>query len=175
MKKTLVFLSMAVLGFSCSSSTESKEETVTYNNQGTAASEEETVVAVPTETKSEVTEIVIESNDQMKFNLAEIRVKSGQKVKLTLQHVGKLPKESMGHNFVLLKDGTDVQKFAMAAGQARENGYIANEGDIIVHTTIIGGGESDTIEFDAPALGIYDFICSFPGHYAIMKGKFIVE
>lgn len=175
MKKGILFLAIAVLGFSCSSSTENKEETVKYNNQAKATTEEETIEEVPTENANEATEIIIESNDQMKYNLSEIRVKSGQKVKLTLKHVGKLPKESMGHNFVLLKDGTDVQSFAMAAGQARESGYIANEGDIIAHTNIIGGGESDTIEFDAPALGIYDFICSFPGHYAIMKGKFIVE
>ncbi|HBX64839.1 MAG TPA: azurin, partial [Balneolaceae bacterium] len=26
-----------------------------------------------------------------------------------------------------------------------------------------------------PEAGTYDFICSFPGHYALMKGKFIVE
>ena len=40
---------------------------------------------------------------------------------------------------------------------------------------MIGGGQSDTIEFDAPEPGTYDFICSFPGHYSVMKGKFIVE
>ncbi|MEM6771051.1 MAG: plastocyanin/azurin family copper-binding protein, partial [Bacteroidota bacterium] len=27
----------------------------------------------------------------------------------------------------------------------------------------------------APAAGEYDFICTFPGHYGVMKGKFIVE
>ncbi|MCB0632702.1 MAG: azurin, partial [Lewinella sp.] len=26
-----------------------------------------------------------------------------------------------------------------------------------------------------PAPGTYDYICSFPGHYALMQGKFIVE
>ena len=40
---------------------------------------------------------------------------------------------------------------------------------------LIGGGEETTVTFDAPAKGTYDFICSFPGHYALMKGKFIVE
>ena len=29
--------------------------------------------------------------------------------------------------------------------------------------------------FLPPKKGVYDFICSFPGHYAMMKGKFIVE
>jgi azurin len=74
-----------------------------------------------------------------------------------------------------LKDGTDVTKFAMAAGQSRDTDFIVEDGSIIAHTKIVGGGESDTIEFDAPAIGVYDFICSFPGHFSMMKGKFIVE
>ena len=45
----------------------------------------------------------------------------------------------------------------------------------IAHTKMLGGGESDTIEFDAPAPGTYTFMCTFPGHYALMQGKFIVE
>ena len=40
---------------------------------------------------------------------------------------------------------------------------------------MIGGGESVTIEFDAPEAGTYDFLCTFPAHFAMMKGKFIVK
>ena len=121
-------------------------------------------------------EIVIEGNDQMKFNLSEIRVKEGDTVTLTLKHVGQLPATAMGHNWVLLKQGVVIKDFAMAALQARDNDYIpADTEDVIAHTKIIGGGEETTIEFTAPAAGTYDFICSFPGHYALMQGKFIVE
>mgnify|MGYP006190441109 CR=1 FL=1 len=118
--------------------------------------------------------IVLNSNDQMKFDKSEIRVKAGEKIKLTLNHTGKLPKNAMGHNFVLLTKGTDVQKFATAAMNEKSKEYIPAKG-VIAHTKLIGGGESTTIEFTVPAKGIYDFICSFPGHYAMMKGKFIVE
>ncbi|MBT8261281.1 MAG: azurin, partial [Bacteroidia bacterium] len=38
-----------------------------------------------------------------------------------------------------------------------------------------GGGQSTSVTFMAPEVGTYDFICSFPGHSALMKGKFIVE
>ena len=58
---------------------------------------------------------------------------------------------------------------------AKDNGYIPEGDDIIAHTKMIGGGESVEITFDAPAAGTYDYICPFPGHYGIMKGKFIVE
>ena len=100
----------------------------------------------------------------------------GKKVKLTLRHTGKQPVEVMGHNFVLLTQGTEIPAFGAKASAARDNGYIPEGTDaVIVHTKMLGGGQSDTIEFEAPEPGTYDFICSFPGHYSVMKGKFIVE
>lgn len=121
-------------------------------------------------------EVIITGDDQMKFNLKEIKVKAGQKVKLTLKHIGKLEENVMGHNFVLLKKGTDIPQFAQKASSAKDNDYIPQDTDrVIAHTEMIGGGEEASIEFTAPASGTYDFICSFPGHYVQMQGKFIVE
>lgn len=121
-------------------------------------------------------EITIEGNDRMQFNLSEITVQSGQTVVLTLKHTGRLPVAAMGHNWVLLTQGTDIQQFGIAASKARDNEYIPEDTDqVIVHTALIGGGEETTIEFKAPTAGTYDYICSFPGHYGIMKGKFIVK
>ncbi|HEV7382873.1 MAG TPA: azurin [Dyadobacter sp.] len=121
--------------------------------------------------------IVIKGSDAMQFDLKEIKVKAGQKVKLTLTHSGKLAKAAMGHNFVLLKAGTDVASFGSKAAAARETEYIpkSEAASIIAHTKLVGGGESDTITFTAPKKGTYTYICSFPGHYALMKGTFIVE
>ncbi|NAS31167.1 azurin [Flavobacteriaceae bacterium R38] len=127
-------------------------------------------------TSSDSNDIVLVSDDLMKFNKAEIKVKAGKKVKLTLKHIGKLDKKIMGHNFVLLAEGVDLVDFATEAATARDNEYIPeNSSDVIAHTKLIGGGETDVIEFDAPAPGVYEFICSFPGHYGLMQGKFIVE
>lgn len=125
---------------------------------------------------AEGNDVVLESTDQMTFVTTEIKVKSGEKVTLTLKHIGKMPVEVMGHNFVLLKQGTDLAAFAGKAMNAKETDYVpTGSEEVIAHTKVIGGGESTTITFDAPEKGTYDFICSFPGHYAIMKGKFIVE
>lgn len=142
--------------------------------------EEKSTSEVQTEQAAEevpaVVEVVIEADDQMKYNLDRIDVKAGQRVKLTLKHVGQMPVESMGHNWVLLKQGTDVNDFATSAINFKDNGYIdpSKEDQVIAHTKMIGGGEETTIEFEAPAKGIYDFICTFPGHYGMMKGKFVV-
>ena len=123
--------------------------------------------------ENDVTKIVITSDDYMKFNTREIIVKKG---KLTLKHIGKLDVQLMGHNFVLLKKKVDILEFANKAAMASKNQYIPVESnEVIVYTDMIGGGQETTIEFLAPKVGVYDFICSFPGHYSMMKGKFIVE
>ncbi|MAT90203.1 MAG: azurin [Flavobacteriaceae bacterium] len=121
--------------------------------------------------------IGLTGNDLMKFDKNEIKVKAGQKVTLNFRHVGKMDKLVMGHNFVLLKQGTDITEFAIKASEAGQDEDWIPEGgaNVIVHTEMIGGGQSTSITFDAPEAGTYDFICSFPGHAALMKGKFIVE
>lgn len=122
------------------------------------------------------TEITVEANDRMQFDTKEISVKAGEKITLTLKHVGKLPKQAMGHNWVLLKEGVVVKDFAMEAMKAKDNDYLPKDSkDIIVATELLGGGETNTITFEAPAKGTYTFICTFPGHYGIMQGTFVVS
>ena len=124
-----------------------------------------------------VVTVKLTGNDMMQYNLSEIKVKAGRTVKLTLTHVGTMEKAAMGHNFVLLKAGTDVAAFANKAMTATATDYIpaSEKASVIAHTKTVGGGGSDTIEFAAPAPGTYDYFCSFPGHSSIMKGKLIVE
>lgn len=123
-----------------------------------------------------VVEVEITTNDQMRFNTNKINVKAGQTVRLTLSHLGKLPKTVMGHNFVLLKKGTNVKDFVLEAINYPNNNYVPKNSDkVIAYTPIIGGGEQATIEFKAPAKGTYTFICSFPGHYVLMQGTLTVK
>ncbi len=119
----------------------------------------------------------IESNDQMKFNQTSFTVKAGQEVQITLHNVGTLPKEAMGHNFVVLAPGTDLAAFGGEAFKAKDNDYIpaTYASSIIAHTKLLGPDESDTITFTIPEAGEYEFVCSFPGHWGTMNGKIIVE
>ncbi len=120
--------------------------------------------------------ITINGDDDMKFDKTELKAKEGQTVKLMLKHVGKAPVGAMGHNVVILAQGTDFNAFANAAIDAKDNDYIPKrmENAVIAKTNIIGGGQITEITFIAPAKGSYDFLCSFPGHCIYMKGKFIV-
>lgn len=171
MKNTILLMLFALLAtVACNNAPDSTEE-----GSSASAMEDTSPTAAGEDSTGDAVEIELLANDQMQFDKNEIRVKAGQKVTLTLKHTGQMTKEAMGHNFVLLKQGTDMAAYAQQAMAAKDNGYIPEGDATIVHTKLLGGGESDTITFDAPAAGTYDYICSFPGHYALMKGKFIVE
>lgn len=138
----------------------------------------ETTTEAPAETAEvQGIQVTITADDAMKFSQNEIRVPVGEKVTLTLKHTGKMDKAIMGHNWVLLKPGTELAAFAEEAAKATETDYIpaAGKENIVAHTKTLGGGQSDTIEFTITEAGTYDFLCSFPAHFALMQGKLIAE
>ena len=165
--RVILLLIFTISVLSCAEKKEEKKEGFSYENKAEETSKQ---------TTSNPNDIVITGNDAMQFNKKELKVEAGKKVKITLKHIGKMDKNVMGHNFVLLKQGVDLTSFGNKASTARDNDYIPQgTNDVIAHTKMIGGGETSVVEFDAPAPGTYEFLCSFPGHYALMKGKFIVE
>ena len=161
--KSILFLSLFIV--SCNNSNNTKDKF-----QYERVKEEATTVQSSTMSNN----VILNSNDQMKFDKKIIRVNSNQKVTLTLNHNGRFPASSMGHNFVLIKKDVDVNEYALRAAGARNSEYIPEGDNEIAYTKMLGGGESDTITFDAPEPGTYVFICSFPGHYQLMMGEFIV-
>lgn len=166
MKKIKILLLLTFV-ISCGGNTDSKKNKFEYK----AIEKNEDDL----DKNSKETFILINSNDLMKFDQNELRVFEGQKITLTLNHTGKMSKEIMGHNFVLLKKETNLNDFAQRAMLARENEYIPDGNETIAYTKMIGGGESDTITFTAPEKGSYTYICSFPGHYGLMRGVLIVS
>lgn len=154
------------------------------SNDGTADSAETTTttqapaVNIPgLDTVALSNDLILEGNDLMRFNVTLFKVKAGEPVKLLFKNVGELPKESMGHNVVVVQPDTDLPAFAGEAIKAADAEYIplTFASSIIAHTKLLGPGETDEIEFTLENAGVYPFICSFPGHYGIMQGKIVAE
>lgn len=123
--------------------------------------------------------LTIDGNDQIQFDKQEMRVSSScEQVTVTLRHVGELPASTMGHNWVLTTT-PDYMPVAQAGQAAGPPDYLpAGDGRVIAATEIIGGGEETSVTFDLSQLepgGDYTYFCSFPGHFVLMNGKFIVE
>ena len=115
MKKINILL-LIIIVISCGGNTDSKKNKFEYK----AIEKKEDEL----DKNSIETFIIINSSDLMKFDQNELRVFEGQKITLTLNHTGKMSKEIMGHNFVLLKKETNLNDFAQRAMLARENEYI---------------------------------------------------
>jgi azurin len=125
--------------------------------------------------------IEVTVGDNLNFIPADMSVSKSECTTLTisLSHNGSLPRNGMGHNWVLA--GTaNAQATAQAGWQAGlDNQYIRPGDDRVIATTdIIGGGESTTMTFSLESLevgGDYTYFCSFVGHFGVMKGSFTVN
>lgn len=123
--------------------------------------------------------IMIEGNDQIQFNMKEMRVKkSCNEVTVTLKHTGQLAANVMGHNWVLTAT-PDFQPVATAGQAAGPPNFVpANDARVLAFSTVVGGGQETSVKVDVSKLtvgGDYTYFCSFPGHFVLMNGKFIVE
>jgi azurin len=139
--------------------------------------EEKPEAAARTESAAQASApIVITANDQMQFSTKAFEVAAGSPVVVVLQNVGTMAKEVMGHNLIVLQPGNDVAAFGAKAMAAKETDYIPQgDASIFAHTRLLGPGESDTLRFTAPAAGEYPYLCSFPGHFAMMQGVMTVK
>lgn len=121
--------------------------------------------------------IKLDGMDDMKYDKTLFKVKAGQKITLDFKNIGKLPAAAMSHNVVILKPGTDVQAFGTAAISAAATEHIppSMKDDVIANTKLLGPGQSDQITFTLPDAGVYDFICTFPGHFGTMHGQIVAQ
>ena len=128
---------------------------------------------------ADATKVTITGNDTMQFDLKTFEAKAGEKVELTFKNIGKIPKIAMGHNLVILKKGVSAIAFgqkAMGAGANATNALPDSvKEDTIAATKLLGPAESETITFTAPDAGDYEYVCTFPGHFAMMRGVMKVK
>jgi azurin len=135
------------------------------------------LMSSPAAAADDACKLEIAGNDQMQYDKTTLAVPATCKqVTLTIKHTGQLPAAAMGHDWVLVNtpDLTAVANAGMGAGLA--SNYVA-PGDkrVLASTKVVGGGQSDTITFSTASLkagGDYSYLCTFPGHNALMRGKF---
>jgi azurin len=135
------------------------------------------LMSSPVAAADDACKLEIAGNDQMQYDKKELAVPATCKqVTLTLHHTGQLPAAAMGHDWVLVNtpDLTAVANAGMGAGLA-SNYVPPGDKRVLANTKVVGGGQSDTITFSTDSLkagGDYSFLCTFPGHNALMRGKF---
>ena len=119
-------------------------------------------------------EILLESALGMRFKQQVLNTTAGARIKFTFRNP-----DDMEHNFVLTagKLGDRVGEAAAdmgLSGQAKD--YIPDLDAVVVHTELVAPETEDTIYFTAPTKpGTYEFVCTVPGHYKVMRGVLIVK
>lgn len=123
--------------------------------------------------------VAMTAGDDMKFSVTTINAKPGEQLRIVLKITGTMPKIAMAHNVVVLAKGTDLEKFINASAMARSTQFIAPafSKNVIAATGMGGAGDTVQVTFAAPKTpGRYDFVCSFPGHFAGgMRGVLVVK
>jgi len=119
-------------------------------------------------------DLLLETEHGMKYKQNYLTVKAGSKVRFTFRNP-----DDMQHNFVLTsgKKADKVGKTAGGMGLAGvAESHIPDMPEVLVHTSLVEPDTEEVIYFEAPAkVGIYEFVCTVPGHYTVMRGVLQVE
>lgn len=109
--------------------------------------------------------------------MKQIVVAAGKDFEVRFENPDLIP-----HNVVLVQPGTlqavaeAVQTQAPDKLDAQGRAYVpANDPRVLAATKMIEAGKSETIKITAPTTeGTYQFVCTFPGHWSVMRGEWIV-
>ena len=106
----------------------------------------------------------------MRYDTPSFTVRAGQRVKLWFENDDFMP-----HNLVIGQPGS-ADEIGAAADALGADGFAAafipDNDKVIIATRLLSHEEHEVLEFTAPAIaGVYDVICTFPGHRGTMNAK----
>ncbi len=140
------------------------------NNTSSPVDIEEDAPVVAVNKKPDADAIVIKTvMEKMMYAKTTFTVKAGQKVKIWFENPDYMP-----HNLII-----GQPKSAESIGNAAEklgakgfkNGFVPKHKMIIAATRLLNHKETQVLEFTAPTTpGDYDYLCTFPGHWRMMRG-----
>ncbi len=125
---------------------------------------------------SQGTVLRVKSALGLQFAPTELRANAGEEVTLVFENP-----DNMQHNWVLLAPGSLdeigslADKLASSPEGAKKQ-YLPDSPHILAATDLLAPNASQELTFTAPEeSGEYPYLCTFPGHWRIMKGVLIIE
>lgn len=114
--------------------------------------------------------------ERLLYDVREFKVKAGAPVKLVFENPDVTP-----HNLLIVQPGA-ADEVGIAGNEMAKladgfaKGFIPQSDKILHKTKLLNQGDVEILRFKAPASpGRYPYICTFPGHWLVMKGEMIVE
>lgn len=113
--------------------------------------------------------LTIGTEPGLKFDVEQFTVRPGDKIKLVFNN-----NDDMQHNWLLVAPGAtdEIGKAALDLGlQGANMQYIPVSAKVLYHTGLLQPRSKETIYFTAPDKpGSYPYLCTYPGHYFLMRG-----
>jgi len=120
--------------------------------------------------------IKLEAIPGLLFDQTEIVVKRGERISLDFKNTDTIP-----HNWVLCAPGSG-ERVGLTANEMLANPeaaamhYVPDSSDVLHYTPMRYHNHRYTLHFNAPdEPGRYPYLCTFPGHWAVMQGEMVVE
>jgi len=114
--------------------------------------------------------------ERMLFDKTEFSVKPGQSVSLVFNNP-----DATAHNLAICQPGS-VEEIGLAGNEMAKDpdgikkDFIPPTDKILHHTKLLNPNSTETLRFTAPkSPGDYPYLCTFPGHWVIMRGVMHVK
>jgi azurin len=143
---------------------------------GTLASEQATAIRRDLKALRVPVFVVRTVREQMRFDTTRLVVEAGKSFQIIVENVDFMP-----HNLVIVKPNTrekvGARSETMRPDQLDQQGraFVPRTSDVIAATRLLESGQTVTLQLTAPSQeGIHEFVCTFPGHWQVMFGQFVV-
>jgi azurin len=124
--------------------------------------------------KAAALQLNVSMRDGLRFDPPRLSVAPGQEFVLTIENADTTHQT---HNFVLTKPGT-LQATVQASMALGEKGpaqnFVPQSSDILAQTAVLAPDQSVRLKVKVDELGIYPYVCTFPGHGMVMYGALYV-
>jgi lysophospholipase L1-like esterase/uncharacterized cupredoxin-like copper-binding protein len=114
--------------------------------------------------------------ERLLYDTSRFTVKAGQPVKLIFTNP-----DATQHNLVIVEPGA-LEEIGMAGNEMAKDpggfarGFIPDSPKILHRTLLLEPHTGEVLRFTAPSKpGIYPYLCTFPGHWIVMKGEMVVN
>jgi azurin/glucose/arabinose dehydrogenase len=114
--------------------------------------------------------------EQMRYDTPRLVVSPRQSIEIRFENVDFMP-----HNLVIVKPG-GRERVGQATAHMKPDelddegrAFIADREDILAATRLLETGQKAVLKLKTPSKeGEYEYLCTYPGHYQIMRGQLIV-
>ncbi|MEM9480545.1 MAG: PVC-type heme-binding CxxCH protein [Verrucomicrobiota bacterium] len=113
---------------------------------------------------------------RMLFTVTQFEVEAGQPVKLLFTNP-----DATAHNLLISTPGS-LEEIGMAGNDMAKDPdgfkkhFVPDSNKVLHATKLLPPNTAEVLRFNAPEKpGTYPYLCTFPGHWVIMKGEMIVK